>query len=219
MPLALERVSKSYPGNRTVLKDVDLKIADGETLAVMGPSGSGKTTLLSILGLLIEPSSGTLLLDDQCAPIGERDRHFIRSSSFGWVLQTVNVLSRRTAVDNVAVPLLAAGASRVEAMGRAIAALSEVGLGHVVEAPVRLLSGGEVQRVCIARALAHKPRFLLADEPTGQLDHGTSVQVLDALRRLILSTGSTLVVATHDPAVAAECGRVIQLLDGRAYEQ
>lgn len=204
-----------YGSDRVVLDNVDFEVADGESVAVMGPSGSGKTTLISVLGLLIEPRSGQVLIDGEPAPTSEARRHAARSSLFGWVLQTVNVFSRRTALDNVVVPLLAAGHGRDEANERGVRALDRVGMGGMVDKPARLLSGGEVQRVCIARALAHRPRFLLADEPTGQLDHATSVEVLDALKDLLSEAGSALVVVTHDPEVASVCQRTVELVDAR----
>lgn len=217
MPLTLQNVSKGYVEDRMVLDGVDLEVPDGETMAIMGPSGSGKTTLLSILGLLLDPTSGSVLIDGQPAPAGERLRHPLRSNTFGWVLQTVNVMGRRTAAENVAIPLLSSGMPREESHGNAVAALTRVGLGRFADAPVRLLSGGEVQRVCIARALVHKPRFLLADEPTGQLDYATSAEVLDAFEELLSVTGSTLLVATHDPTVARVCHQIVDLVDGRAH--
>lgn len=217
MPLTLEGISKRYTDERLVLDGVDLDVRNGETVAIMGPSGSGKTTLLSIIGLLLDPSSGRVLVDGDPAPKRERQRHLIRTQTFGWILQTVNVIGRRTAADNVAIPLLSAGAGRRLGMETAMFALAKVGLADQADTPVRLLSGGEVQRVCIARALAHRPSYLLCDEPTGQLDHHTSLEVLDALWELLSATGSTLVVATHDPTVANSCGRVVDLVDGKAH--
>jgi ABC-type lipoprotein export system ATPase subunit len=204
-----------YGSDRLVLDNLDFEVADGESVAVMGPSGSGKTTMISILGLLIEPLSGQVLIDGQPAPTSEAKRHETRSSLFGWVLQTVNVFSRRSALDNVVVPLLASGHDRDEANERGVRALERVGLGGMVDKPARLLSGGELQRVCIARALAHRPRYLLADEPTGQLDHATSIEVLDALKGLLTEAGSALVVVTHDPEVASVCDRTVELVNAK----
>lgn len=219
MPLSLEHISKSYGAERIVLKSVDMLVEDGESVAIMGPSGSGKTTLLSIIGLLADPTSGSLMIDGVPPPRRHANRHSIRSRTFGWVLQTVNVSSKRSAVDNVAVPLLASGHSRQEALAMSLDALEKVGLKGRAYEPVNVLSGGESQRVCIARALAHRPRFLLADEPTGQLDNATSLEVLDAMLRLRSDTGSTLLVATHDATVAATCDRAIDLIDGMARER
>jgi ABC-type lipoprotein export system ATPase subunit len=205
-----------YGPDRLVLEGLNLEVADGESLAVMGPSGSGKTTLISILGLLVEPSAGSVTIDGSPGPSRESQRHRVRSELFGWVLQTVNVLGRRTALDNVSIPLLSSGFTRDQAAMLARDALETVGLGGHVDQPVRLLSGGEVQRVCIARALAHRPRYLLADEPTGQLDHNTSTEVLNGLKHLLTDAGSALVVVTHDPQVADLCARTVDLVDGKA---
>ena len=215
MPLSLRGVSMRYGDGPLVLDDVDFQVSESETVAVMGPSGSGKTTLISILGLLMRPTSESVLIDGEEAPASEADRHRLRSVAFGWIFQTVNVLGRRSAVDNVAVPLLAGGSSREAAESAAEAALTRVGLLERAHDEVRLLSGGELQRVCIARALAHRPRFLLADEPTGQLDHATSIRVLEALQHLVADSGSGMVVVTHDPQVAAICDRVVALVDGK----
>ncbi|HLV91398.1 MAG TPA: ABC transporter ATP-binding protein [Acidimicrobiia bacterium] len=215
MSLSLRDVSMRYGSGPWVLDGVDFDVDDGETVAVMGPSGSGKTTLISILGLLMAPASGSVLIDSIEAPVSEADRHRLRSVAFGWVFQTVNVLGRRSAIDNVAIPLLASGSSRDSAELAAVGALARVGLADRAADEVRDLSGGELQRVCIARALAHRPRFLLADEPTGQLDHATSVRVLDALQDLVTDSGSGMVIVTHDPQVAEICDRTVALVDGR----
>lgn len=215
MPITLRGVTKEYRRKGMVLKGVDLEVAEGERVAIVGPSGSGKTTLLSILGLLVEPTAGDVLLDG-VAPLRKHGKGpRAPNGTFGWVLQTTNVLERRTAVDNTAIPLLASGVSRREAHRLAVDALAVVGLGSRASTPVRHLSGGEVQRVCVARALAHKPKVLLADEPTGQLDEATSLGVMDALHSLLSDTGATLVVATHDRAVVAGCDRVADVIDGR----
>lgn len=215
MPIMLERVSHAYGSGSLVLDTVDLEIRDGERVALTGPSGSGKTTLLSVLGLLVQPQRGRVLIDGVAVPSTERLRHKLRSDLFAWVPQTVNLLGRRSAVENVAIPLLSRGLSRANAHEVARSALASVGLGDHSESSVRTLSGGEVQRVCIARALVHRPRFLLADEPTGQLDHETSVAVVGTLKRLLDATGSSLVVATHDNMVASACERELNLVMGQ----
>jgi ABC-type lipoprotein export system ATPase subunit len=211
MPIAARHVTHRYRKHADpVLTDVDLEIGDGITVALMGPSGSGKSTLLGILGGLLAPSQGLVEVD------GHRlsERTADRARLFSWVFQTVNALGRRTALDNVCAPLLAQGHRRQEAETECRQILETVGLGHRVEATAASLSGGELQRVCIARALATSPRFLLADEPTGQLDHRTSIQVLDALWAA-RTDSTTLVIATHDHEVAQRCERIIHLVDGR----
>jgi len=213
MPLTLRGVSHRYgPRLPWVVRGVDLEIADGESVALMGPSGSGKTTLLSILGLLTHAAEGEVLLDDR--PVTDsRAAASLRTTQFSWVFQTANALLRRTAVENAALQLLARGSAPDVARRTAIVELDRVGVGHLKDRPARLLSGGELQRVCIARALAAAPRWILADEPTGQLDHATTLEVGSALieQRPI---GTAVIVATHDPEVAARCGRIVRLVDG-----
>jgi ABC-type lipoprotein export system ATPase subunit len=213
MPLRLRGVSHRYAaGFPWVVQGVDLEIADGESVALMGPSGSGKTTLLSILGLLTQPAEGEVLLDGRV--ISGREAAELRTTEFAWVFQTANALLRRTALENASLQLLARGRSHETAASVAAAALDGVGVGHLANRPARLLSGGELQRVCIARALAAAPRWVLADEPTGQLDHATTLEVSSALidGRPI---GTGVILATHDAEVAARCGRVIHIVDGR----
>ncbi|MGE0598904.1 MAG: ABC transporter ATP-binding protein [Dehalococcoidia bacterium] len=212
MPLTLRNVSHRYRSDLPwVVRDVDIEVGDGESVALMGPSGSGKTTLLSILGLLTQPAEGEVLLDG--AHIGGRAANDLRTTQFSWVFQTANALLRRTALENAALQLLARGSRPEVARRTAIVELDRVGVGHLAQRPARLLSGGELQRVCIARALAAAPRWILADEPTGQLDHATTLEVSQALieQRPI---GTAVIIATHDPEVAARCERTIRVVDG-----
>lgn len=214
MSLETRDVSHTYRGVGQILSNVSLTIDEGETVALMGPSGSGKSTLLSILGLLLDPTDGTVLLDGRTVPLHVRSR--LRATEFSWIFQSANVLKRRTATDNVAMSLMVRGINRYRARGEAATSLSAVGLADHLHRPTRLMSGGEVQRVCIARAVAAQPRFVLADEPTGQLDRATSDTVVDAL--FAARTGRTsLVIATHDPVVAQRCDRVLHLLDGTLH--
>jgi len=207
-------VSHRYRKGPLVLDNVDLFIASGEAVALMGPSGSGKTTLLSIMGLLTKPASGFVSLDGIRLPHRGRRLDVARSELFSWVFQTVNVLGQRTATDNAALGLLARGVPRTEATHQANRALAAVGLADRTHDEVTELSGGELQRVCIARAMAAVPRFVLADEPTGQLDHATSQLVLDSLWEA-RHPDTSLVIATHDATVAERCDRVVLLVDGR----
>jgi len=215
--LRLHSISHRYGGGPIVLDDINLAIAPGESVALTGPSGSGKTTLLSIMGLLTVPKGGTVFLDDGTIPTRGPVRDRLRADAYAWVFQTVNVLGHRTARDNAALGLLARGVPRAEASRRAEDALEAVGLAGHVAARVVDLSGGELQRVCIARAVASAPRFVLADEPTGQLDHATSENALDALWSA-RHPDTSLVIATHDPSVARRCDRVVSLVDGYAVE-
>lgn len=214
MPLTLDGIGHQYQRERWVLSDVSLSIAEGEAVALIGPSGSGKTTLLSILGLLLLPTRGKLLVDGTAPPRRERDRSQLRASKYAWVFQTSNSLGRRTATDNAALGLLARGATREQAEVKAKDALASVGLSDLTNQPAFKLSGGELQRMCIARAVSVEPRFLLADEPTGQLDQRTSQQVLDALWAA-RQPATALVMATHDIEAARRCDRVIRLENGR----
>lgn len=211
-------VSHRYGKGPLVLDHVDVVVESGEAVALMGPSGSGKTTLLSIMGLLTRPVSGSVAVDGSRLPRRGRRLDVARAELFSWVFQTVNVLGQRTATDNAALGLLARGVPRSRAADRANTALAAVGLADRNRDDVTELSGGELQRVCIARAMAATPRFVLADEPTGQLDHATSELVVDALWEARHSD-TALVIATHDPMVAERCDRVIRLADGHAVDQ
>jgi ABC-type lipoprotein export system ATPase subunit len=212
MPLTLRAVSHRYRADLPwVVRGVDLEVGDGESVALMGPSGSGKTTVLSILGLLTHPAEGEVLLGGRSVGRGEASE--LRTREFSWVFQTANALLRRSALDNAALQLLARGAEPASARKTATVELERVGVGHLAGRAARLLSGGELQRVCVARALAAAPRWILADEPTGQLDRATTMEVASALIEQ-RPVGTAVIIATHDPEVAARCGRVIRLIDG-----
>jgi len=216
--LRAEGVSHRYGTGPLVLDQVDISVASGEAVALMGPSGSGKTTLLSIMGLLTRPSSGVVTVDGDTLPQRGRTQDAARAELFSWVFQTVNILGQRTATDNAALGLLARGVARSSATERADTALSAVGLVGRNRSLVSELSGGELQRVCIARAMAATPRFVLADEPTGQLDHATSELVVDAMWDA-RHPDTALIIATHDPMVAERCDRVVHLMGGRAEDR
>ncbi len=214
MPLSVRAVRHRYAaGQPWVLQGVDLEIADGSSVALMGPSGSGKTTLLSVLGLLTQPTEGEVAIDGERVAAEGRSAGQIRAEQFSWVFQTANALLRRTAIENASLQLLARGVGRRSAERTAMEELERVGVGALAGRRCRLLSGGELQRVCIARALAAAPRWILADEPTGQLDHATTLDVIQALidGRPV---GTAVIIATHDAEVAARCGRTLRLLDG-----
>jgi len=202
--LVADGVVVRYPrGARNVLDGATFEVEQGETVAILGPSGSGKSTLLSVLGGLVRPSAGAVRVEGVDAPLCDVS---------SWILQTVNVLPERSVLDNVAIGALVRGASRTRARELAAERLALVGLADRLDDPARLLSGGEVQRVVIARALATGRPFVLADEPTGQLDHSTSRVVLDAL--FTTAGGAGVVVVTHDPDVAARCARTVRIDDG-----
>lgn len=205
-----------------ILTDIDLEIERGEHIAVVGRSGSGKSTLLNIIGLLDSPTSGTYELDGRpTAGFSARARARLRGATFGFVFQQFNLLPRRSATDNVAAPLLY-GTGR-EVWGRRTAAremLERVGLGERLSYPPERLSGGEQQRVAIARSMVGNPAVLLADEPTGALDVDTGSSVMDMLEQVVARSGTTLVTITHDLSVASRADRQFRLDHGalRALE-
>jgi ABC-type lipoprotein export system ATPase subunit len=208
--LVADQVVVRYPRtDRDVLAGASLTVDAGESVAVLGPSGSGKSTMLSVLGGLVRPAVGAAYVD--AAPPAPRLRDVT-----SWVLQTTNALPERSALDNVALAALTRGVSRPAAHAQARERLAQVGLAARADDPARVLSGGELQRVVIARALAGGRPFVLADEPTGQLDHATSMVVLDALLEGAAgASGTGVVVVTHDPEVAARCTRTVRIEDGK----
>jgi len=197
---------------------VSFAINTGDTVAITGPSGSGKTTLMSVLGLLLSPTSGAVRIDGREIPERGRQRDRIRAGHIAWIFQTVNVLGRRTALENVVVALLAQGWDRVQAESAAHRALTTVGLEEKAEQQVKELSGGEVQRVCGARAIAGNPTYILADEPTGQLDRESSELVIDSLLQA-RDDDTAVLIATHDPTVAQRCDRAVTLDSGTLTER
>ncbi|VAV96961.1 ABC transporter, ATP-binding protein [hydrothermal vent metagenome] len=200
---------------RWVLEGIDLRVEDSETVGLVGPSGSGKTTLLAILGSILIPSKGEVFLHRDDAP---EETGPPRLTQIGWVFQTSNALMHRSVLDNVVVGLLAVGMTRGQAEELAVGALERVGLGHRVHHIAALLSGGELQRVNVARGIARSPRFIFADEPTAHLDRENATTVIDNLVEAC-SAGTGVLIATHDPVVAAACDRVIELRFGRLVDQ
>jgi len=218
MSLSLHDIVHCYvSGGLPVLRGVSLTVELGESIAIVGPSGSGKTTLLTILGLLTEPTGGVVLIDGKPAPPTGAALSRLRAQRFGWIFQTANALPRRSVLDNAALGLVVQGWRRDAARARAADALAAVGVGHLAAQEARNLSGGELQRVCTARALATRPSFILADEPTGQLDHATSVQVIAALLHN-RPYQTAVVIATHDTEIARECDRILHVVDGELRE-
>jgi putative ABC transport system ATP-binding protein len=197
------------------LAGADLAVARGEVVALAGPSGSGKSTLLNLLGGLDVPDTGQAMFDGRdLAALSERDRTLLRRLRLGFVFQTFNLVPVLSAFENVEYPLWIAGVAEGERRRRAEAALAAVGLAGRLRHRPDQLSGGERQRVAIARALVHEPLAVLADEPTGNLDSTTGQQVLDLLLAANAERGTTLLVATHDPAVLARVPRRVRLRDG-----
>jgi putative ABC transport system ATP-binding protein len=219
--IELENISMSYDleyGRLDVLSGVDLEIAEGETVAIVGPSGSGKTTLLILLAGLEQPVAGSVRLDGRA--LGELDDDAladIRRDRVGIVFQSFHLVPSLTALGNVALPLEISG--RPNARDAARQMLARAGLSGREDHYPPQLSGGEQQRVAIARALVHSPGLLLADEPTGNLDLRTGETIIDLLFGLNADTGSTLVLVTHDDAVASRCQRVLRLHQGKLVEE
>lgn len=212
-------VTRSYvlEGGITVdaLRGVSLRIDQGEYVAIIGPSGSGKSTLMHLLGCLDRPSTGQLLIADRdVATLDDSELAELRNHTIGFVFQSFQLLPRITATANVAMPLVYRGTPRAERLERAHAALESVGLGHRLDHKPTQLSGGEQQRVAIARALVSEPTVLLADEPTGNLDTKSGVDVMHILERLNADHGVAVVLVTHDHEVADRARRRIRIRDG-----
>nr|WP_245325116.1 ABC transporter ATP-binding protein [Microbacterium amylolyticum] len=213
-------VTRSFPGPPEVqaLKGVSLTLEEGEYLSIVGPSGSGKSTMLNILGLLDRPTVGDYRLNGtSTGSLTDDERAAARAQFIGFVFQAFHLMPRRTVLDNVLMPMLYSGVPRGEREERARAALDRVGLGHRVNFLPGTLSGGEKQRVAVARAVVSGPKMLLADEPTGSLDQRTSAEVMELFEELN-ADGLTLVVITHDQAVAERARRSIRISDGRLSE-
>jgi putative ABC transport system ATP-binding protein len=197
------------------LDGIDLRVARGEFVAIMGPSGSGKSTLLNVLGGLDRPDSGRYrLAQDEVSALDDDAASAVRNRRIGFVFQSFHLLPRLTVLENVLLPQRYACAPDAEAPGRARALLERIGLGQRLDHLPGQLSGGQLQRAAIARALLNQPDLLLADEPTGNLDSNSAASVMALLRELHAG-GQTLVLVTHDPAIAASAQRTIHLRDGR----
>ena len=221
--LELRGVARSYPtgqGALEVLKDVDLLVYPGEVVGLIGPSGSGKSSLLHAAGLLERPTAGQILIEGKdCSSLSDAARTRIRLGLIGFVYQFHHLLAEFSALDNVALPQMIAGAPRAEARRRAQTLLEALGLGERLTHQPGQLSGGEQQRVAVARALANAPRVVLADEPTGNLDPATSGAVFQSLYDLSRQTGVALVIATHNIELARHMDRVFALRDRRLVQQ
>lgn len=197
-----------------VLKGIDLVIHKGEYVALMGPSGSGKSTLMNLLGCLDTPTSGSYVLNGKnVSTMIDDELAEIRNKEIGFVFQTFNLMPRTTALDNVALPMVYAGFSKSDRNDRAAEVLKQVGLDDRMDHKPNQLSGGQRQRVAVARALVNKPSIILADEPTGNLDSKTSVEIM-GLFNDIHAQGNTVILVTHEEDIAAYAHRIIRLKDG-----
>jgi putative ABC transport system ATP-binding protein len=218
--LVAHKLTKEYrSGDHTlvVLRDVSFQIPQGALVSIIGPSGSGKTTLLGLLAGLDTPSRGQVFIDNvDITSESEDGRAKFRGEKIGFIFQSFQLIPTLTAIENVGVPLELRG--EANAAGRARSLLERVGLGHRLDHFPTQLSGGEQQRVAIARAFVNAPRILFADEPTGNLDSDTGNRIVELIEQLNHESGSTVIIVTHDPALAARTGRIIRLSDGRIVE-
>ncbi|KAB2918955.1 MAG: ABC transporter ATP-binding protein [Bacteroidetes bacterium] len=213
----LQHIQRRYIMGTEVLyalKDVNIEIFKGEYVALMGPSGSGKSTLMNVLGALDTPTSGTYMLNGKdVSSMGDNELADIRNQEIGFVFQTFNLLPRLSSLENVALPLIYAGIKKEERLERAMEVLKSVGLGDRVNHRPNELSGGQRQRVAVARALVNRPSIILADEPTGNLDTKTSVEIMQLFEDLH-KQGNTIIVVTHEEDIAQRAKRIVRLRDG-----
>jgi putative ABC transport system ATP-binding protein len=215
--ITIKDIGRKYViGSETIhaLKSVSLSINKGEFVALMGPSGSGKSTLMNILGCLDTPTKGEYILNGiNVSHMTDNELAEVRNSEIGFVFQTFNLLPRNTALDNVALPLIYAGINKETRQGRAQKALENVGLGNRVDHKPNELSGGQRQRVAVARALINDPSIILADEPTGNLDTKTSIEIM-GLMEDIHAKGNTIILVTHEEDIALHAHRIVRMRDG-----
>ncbi len=215
--IRLEQITKNYYLGKEpvpVLKGIELSILRNEYVALMGPSGSGKSTLMNILGCLDSPTSGNYLLNGKdVSRMGDDELANVRNAEIGFVFQQFNLMPRLTAWENVAVPLIYAGVSKNDRNERAHEMLKQVGLAERSHHKPNELSGGQCQRVAIARALINKPSIILADEPTGNLDSKTSIEIMD-LFSSIQAAGNTVILVTHEEDIAEHAKRIVRIKDG-----
>lgn len=215
--ISIKNISKTYKIGEEVinaLKDVSLTIYKNEYVALMGPSGSGKSTLMNMLGCLDSPTKGEYILNNlSVATMSDNDLAQVRNKEIGFVFQTFNLLPRASTLDNVALPLVYAGFSKEARTKRATEVLESVGLGNRMNHKPNELSGGQRQRVAIARALVNNPAIILADEPTGNLDSKTSVEIMGLFEE-IHKQGNTIILVTHEEDIALHAHRIVRLKDG-----
>ncbi len=217
--IRMSGIVKNYfigtPNELHILKGISLKVREGEFLSIVGASGSGKSTLMNMIGVLDRPTSGEYLLDGvPVSFMSDNEMSDVRNRKIGFVFQTFNLIPRSNALKNVELPMLYAGVDSRERTRRAAELLKAVGMGDRMRHRPNELSGGQKQRVAIARALANDPPILLADEPTGSLDSATGRMVMDLFHQVHRREGKTIVLITHNPALAAETDRIVTLRDG-----
>ena len=214
-------ITKTYVNGKLsvpVLHGIDLQVNKGEFVSIMGPSGSGKSTFMNILGCLDRPTTGSYRLNgDEVATLSDDELAFVRNKQIGFVFQSFNLLTKLTALENVALPMIYAGMDKKSRNERAAALLSSVGLGDRMDHLPSELSGGQRQRVAIARALANNPAIIMADEPTGNLDSKSTIDVMNIFRGLY-DEGRTIILVTHEPEIATYASRNVVLRDGLIVE-
>ena len=217
----IQGITKTYVNGKLsvpVLHGIDLQVNKGEFVSIMGPSGSGKSTFMNILGCLDRPTTGSYRLNgDEVATLSDDELAFVRNKQIGFVFQSFNLLTKLTALENVALPMIYAGMDKKSRNERAAALLSSVGLGDRMDHLPSELSGGQRQRVAIARALANNPAIIMADEPTGNLDSKSTIDVMNIFRGLY-DEGRTIILVTHEPEIAAYASRNVVLRDGLIVE-
>jgi len=221
--IQVENLVKTYQLGKVsipALRGISFDVAKGEFLVVMGPSGSGKTTLLNLIGAIDKPTSGKISIDDRdITTLREGELTKLRRHKIGFIFQFYNLIPALTALENVELPMLTAGISRKDASKRASQLLETVGLAERVGHLPDELSGGEQQRVAIARALANKPNVILADEPTGDLDTKTGIEVVQILYDTSKKENATVIVVTHDPAITEKADRILRMRDGNIIRE
>ena len=217
----IQGITKTYVNGKLsvpVLHGIDLQVNKGEFVSIMGPSGSGKSTFMNILGCLDRPTTGSYRLNgDEVATLSDDELAFVRNKQIGFVFQSFNLLTKLTALENVALPMIYAGMDKKSRNERAAASLSSVGLGDRMDHLPSELSGGQRQRVAIARALANNPAIIMADEPTGNLDSKSTIDVMNIFRGLY-EEGRTIILVTHEPEIATYASRNVVLRDGLIVE-
>lgn len=219
--IEIQGITKTYVNGKLsvpVLHGIDLQVNKGEFVSIMGPSGSGKSTFMNILGCLDRPTTGSYRLNgDEVATLSDDELAFVRNKQIGFVFQSFNLLTKLTALENVALPMIYAGMDKKSRNERAAALLSSVGLGDRMDHLPSELSGGQRQRVAIARALANNPAIIMADEPTGNLDSKSTIDVMNIFRGLY-DEGRTIILVTHEPEIATYASRNVVLRDGLIVE-
>ena len=217
----IQGITKTYVNGKLsvpVLHGIDLQVNKGEFVSIMGPSGSGKSTFMNMLGCLDRPTTGSYRLNgDEVATLSDDELAFVRNKQIGFVFQSFNLLTKLTALENVALPMIYAGMDKKSRNERAAALLSSVGLGDRMDHLPSELSGGQRQRVAIARALANNPAIIMADEPTGNLDSKSTIDVMNIFRGLY-DEGRTIILVTHEPEIATYASRNVVLRDGLIVE-